>query len=240
MKIPKECQKIKRTGFLPLFVFGGLFASLVPLLNTALRTEVFIHAKSDPLNVLFDANWQMIALINVLLLTAGACLMYHIEYARRCMEKMRALPIKESAIFSEKCVFLAITLLGVLALESVSLGFCVKHWFSSNETTVIILLKYLGCLFLLMLPAVLLALLIASLWENMWVSLGVGVIGIFVATMLPMEPSSFLSLFPFALPFQTPFAMINYKTKFISAVIIESLVIIGAEIIFLNVRRKRL
>ena len=99
------------------------------------------------------------------------------------------------------------------------------------------MLKHFAFLFLLMLPAVMVSLLVASACKNMWISLGIGVLCIFTATMFPTQ-NFVLSLFPFALPFQT----LSGKTVDIIsdyvAVCLAEIVAIGVlEIVFLKVRR---
>ncbi len=89
----------------------------------------------------------------------------------------------------------------ILVLEAVGIALCLVHWYELSSNVALELLKNFGYAFVLMLPATLLSLLIASLCQNMWVSLGIGVICVFTATMLPAD-KFILSIFPFALPFQ--------------------------------------
>ena len=88
-----------------------------------------------------------------------------------------------------------------------------------------------------MLPAVFGSLWIASACRNLWVSLGIGVVCIFTATLLPVK-SFALSLFFFAMPFQilasTP---PQAARRFMIAAVAELLVIAAGELIFLKLRR---
>ena len=100
---------------------------------------------------------------------------------------------------------------------------------------------------LLSVPAALLSLFIASVCKNMWISLGVGIVCVFTASMLP--PDNFiLSLFPFALPFQIPVGMESGALSFFGTgngtfslyfivVIAEVLVLFFEEILFLKIMR---
>ncbi len=96
--------------------------------------------------------------------------------------------------------------------------------------------KNFGYSFLLMLPCVLLSLLISSACKNMWVSLGIGVVCVFTATMLPTN-NFMLSLFPFATPFQV---FVNTEMAqamhYVYAAIAEIVVIGIAELVFIKVR----
>lgn len=89
----------------------------------------------------------------------------------------------------------------------------------------------------MLLPVVFLSLLIASACKNMWISLGVDVVCVFMATMIPVKYFA-LAIFPFALPFQiSEGAGTGQTAGFLAAGIIEVLVIGAAEILFLRVRR---
>ena len=104
MSVSLECKKAKRTGFLPAFFGGGILAAVVPVINMAVRSEMYLNLPGNPIQILLDANWQMMTMLNVLLVVAGACLLYHTEYADNAMQKMKSLPIRESSIFLGKAV----------------------------------------------------------------------------------------------------------------------------------------
>ena len=89
----------------------------------------------------------------------------------------------------------------------------------------------------MLLPVIFLSLLIASACKNMWISLGVDVVCVFMATMIPVKYFS-LAIFPFALPFQIlEGAGTGQTVRFLAAGLIEGVVIGAAEIAFLRVRR---
>ncbi|MCU0078046.1 ABC transporter permease [Extibacter muris] len=237
MSFSLECKKVKRTGFTPAFLFGGLLAAVVPVLNMAVRSENYLGIHAAPVQILLDANWQMMAMLNILLIVAGACLMYHTEYADNAIQKMCTLPIKESKLFFGKVTLMLLMCIVVLVIEAASIAFCSCHWFEMTSEVWIEVMKNFGYALLLMLPSALGSLFIASVCKNMWVSLGIGVVCVFTATMLPTR-SFVLSLFPFALPFQI-FAGTaeNTACNFMIAAVVEIIIIGIAEVLFLKVRR---
>lgn len=88
-----------------------------------------------------------------------------------------------------------------------------------------------------MLPCMILSLLISEACKNMWVSLGIGVVCVFTATMLPATNFA-LSLFPFALPFQIfAGADITRSTYYICGAIAELAICGLAQLILVKVRR---
>lgn len=236
MSLSIECKKLRRTGFFPTFLVGGIMAAAVPIFNMAIRSEIYVGIKQLPIRILLDANWQMMAMLNILLLVAGGCLMYQTEYVDNAIQKMCTLPIKESKLFFTKFALLAVMCIAVLGIEAVAIAFCTIHWFESPAGFVLDILTNFGYLFLLMLPVAMLILFIASVCKNMWISLGIGVVCVFTATILP--GSNFvLSLFPFAMPFHTLVDVAeNTIRNFGIAVLIEIVMISIVEIVFIKVR----
>ena len=224
MSILIESKKLKHSGWIPAFLGAGVVAALVPILNMAVRSENYVHLAGEPLQILLNANWDMIAMLNVLLIVTGACIMYHIEYEDRGFLKMSTLPAHKNRLFLGKNFLLTAGASGMLLLEGVSLGFCMANWFGIKEDFIQTLIKNTLYLIVLTLPAVMTMMIIAALFQNMWVSLGIGVICVFTATMLPDNQIVF-SLFPFAMPFQTIYR--GHVFLYIAAAITETAVFAG-------------
>lgn len=237
MSLRLECKKVKRTGFFPAFIVGGLLVAVVPVVNMAVRAEIYIGLEGSPIQILMDANWQLMAMLNVLLIVAGACLMYHTEYADNAIQKMCMLPIREQNLFFGKFILLAVMGIVILTLEALGIAFGSLHWFEIPTGFMLELLKSFGYAFVLMLPAAFLSLLIASLCSYLWVSLGIGVICVFMATMLPAD-NFVLSVFPFALPFQilAGAAETTIRNRMLAGAG-EMVIIAVAESLLLKVRR---
>ena len=232
-----ECKKLRRTGFFPTFLVGSIMAAIVPILNMTLRSEIYTGIEKSPVHILLEANWQMMAMLNILLLVVGGCLMYQTEYEENAIQRMYTLPIKESKMFFSKFILLAVMCIGVLVIEAVSIAFCTIYWFESPVGFVLDILKNFGYSFLLMLPATLLILLISWACKNMWISLGIGVVCVFTATILPVKVF-ILSLFPFAMPFHTLAGATESTVVNLGIAALIEMVMIGiAEIAFIKVRR---
>ena len=148
MSVSLECKKIKRTGFLPAFLGGGILAAAVPVINMVVRSEMYLNLPGNPIQILLDANWQMMTMLNVLLVVAGACLLYHTEYADNAMQKMKSLPVRESSIFLGKAVLTIFMSLFVLAIEAGAVAFCTYNWFEiGNGFFVDLCLGFVGIVF---------------------------------------------------------------------------------------------
>ncbi len=124
------------------------------------------------------------------------------ESADNALQKMQSLPIKEEGLFFAKFILISLMYLGLLVIEFLGLGFSSVYWFSEYPDLPMELAKNIGYIFILSLPAIALSVLIASFFANIWIALGLGIIGIFLATQLS-DQSIILAAFPFNLPFQT-------------------------------------
>ncbi|MCM1188775.1 MAG: ABC transporter permease [bacterium] len=237
MSFTLECRKMKRTGFMSAFLCGGLMAAAVPVLNMAVRSEIYQGLDGSPVRILLDANWQLMAMLNVLLAVLGACILYHTEYADRAIWKMSVLPKKEWKLFFGKAALLTSMCILVLLTEAAGVAFCLQYWFEPSREVWAEAVQSFGYALLLMLPAAFISLFTASVCKNMWVSLGIGVVCVFTATVIPAG-NFVLSLFPFALPFRIYGGTAENTVRgFMAAAVGEVLAAWIAEVIFLKVRR---
>ena len=233
-----ESQKLKRTGYLPAFLAGGFLAAAFPAAYMMAKAQEMTALSGSPINILMSANWQMMAMLNILISICGACMMYHTEYADNGMQKMSALPIRQGNMFFGKFLIAALMLSAMAVIEMAVLAGCAEYWFPSYVFDLTEILKTAGFQFAVALPTVMLMLVIASACRNMWVSLGIGVILVFTLSILPRD-NIVLSLFPFASPYQMlSEAVENSRTVLFVAVCgIETVVFGIAEVLYLKVRR---
>lgn len=232
MNLGLEFRKIKRTGLFPAFAAGGLLAAAIPVLNMAVRAEMYTGLAATPVQILLDANWSVMSILNCLLVTVGAALLYHAEYENNALQKMCSLPARESSLFFGKFALMTLLCAMSLTLEALGIAFCAIHWFGSFGIEI---LQSFGYELLLLLPAAAVSLLLASACKNMWLCLGIGVICIFIATILPL--GHFVpSLFPFAMPYGVPSGT-GTDLALAAAALLELLVISLGEIILIRIRR---
>lgn len=232
-----ELKKTRRTGYLPIFLGGGLLASAVPLVNMTVRPESFTGLSGNSFPILMDANWGLMAQLTVLLIVCGCCLMYNTEYADRGDLKMNTLPIRQTSLFCGKFgVTLLFTLL-VLSLQGAALAFSSIHWFPERSVSLRELLQGMGYELVMLLPTLTLMLFAASLCSSMWISLGTGVILTFLGSMIH-EGHLMLALLPFAAPYRMLHAasLGDIRTSLIICTV-QTLLFGIMEIIFLHTRR---
>lgn len=88
MNFALEYKKIKRTGIIPGCLAGGILAAAVPILELAVRSEQYTHLMQPPLRTIMQADWQMMSMLNMLIVITAACMMYHTEYADNAIQRI--------------------------------------------------------------------------------------------------------------------------------------------------------
>ena len=132
----------------------------------------------------------------------GACILYHTEFANRAIEKLYMLPVSQGKVFLCKNLLLLLLFLPVFLIEDLFFLFCAWHWFPGKDPGVEVLLGNTAFSLASILPALLLSTLIASLAKNMWISLGIGVIGMFLGQMSVSYDALFSKVYTFCLPYR--------------------------------------
>lgn len=232
-----ELKKLRRTGFASVFLCGGLLASAVPLIQTAVRTETFTRLPGNPFPILMDANWGMMAQLTILLIVCGCCLVWHTEYADRGVCKMDTLPIRQTSLFFGKLVITLMFTLLALCLQTASLAFSCAHWFPDRGMHLQELIQGMGFELMMLLPTLAFMLFAASLFQSMWLSLGAGVILTFLGSMIH-EERFVLSLIPFAAPYRMLHSVSPEDIRTcILACVIQTAFFTITEIIYLRTRR---
>lgn len=202
MILSLEIKKTKRTGLCPAFFAGALAASAFPVINTAVRTELFTSQDLPPIDILLNGNWDMMASFHSFLAIVGACILYHTEFANRAMEKLHMLPVSQGKIFLSKNLLLLLLFLPVFLIEAGFFLFCAWRWFPDRQPGIETLAWNTAFSIAAVFPVLLLSTLIASLAKNMWISLGAGVTCMFLGQMTVSYDSVFSKLYTFCLPYR--------------------------------------
>lgn len=237
MSLMTELKKIKRTGLAETFLAGGILSALVPVLNTALRTELFVSQNGNPFEILVNGNWQIIAMMNVLLVVVGSSIIYNIEYSNNAVQKTETLPINSFSIFIGKFTIISIFSVVNIALETAAIMFCSKKWFDTSQFFDMQILKFFAVSVLFVITAALLMTIVAKYCRNMWVCLGIGILFVLFATVLGNK-NLYFSMFPFALPFETIFGNTEKETsQLVIASVSECGIFAVSELILNKIRR---
>ncbi|MDE7310148.1 MAG: ABC transporter permease [Eubacterium sp.] len=238
MIVSLEAKKLRRTGYFPALLFGAALTAAFPFVHMCIRSDTFTAQPGDPFRILTDANWQFMMMLNLFLIICGTCMMYYTEFADNGAQKMETLPIRTGSLFSGKLVITAISVAGMLLLETAVLAFCCLHWFAGYTIRLPELAKNCGFAFAAALPTVILMLFLASVCKNMWVSFGIGLILMFTLSIFPKD-SLVLSLCPFNSPYITLAELTEAGTEwtFLSVCVAESVLFVIAKLLALKLRR---
>lgn len=232
-----EPRKLKRTGYVPAFLGGGLLAGLVPIINMTVRPTMFTTQPGSPFHILMDANWQLMAQLNILLLVCGACILYHTEYEGNAIQKTETLPVTPFFLFLGKLGILILSCLLPLCLEAISLLLCCMHWFPDDAAVGMLLIKGIAFEFALMLPTAAAMLFISSICRNMWICLGTGVILVFMTSVLPAD-NAVMAMLPFVSPYRILHRLSHTQTFHMLAGCAGEIVLFCLlETIYLKIRR---
>lgn len=232
-----ELKKLRRTGYLPIFLVGGILTAAIPLINMTVRPQSFTGLPGDSFSILMDANWGLMAQLTILVIVCGCCLMYHTEYADKGDLKMNTLPIRQTALFFGKFGIALSASVLVLALESISLAFSSIHWFPDRSVSLTELMQGMSYELMMLLPTLTLMLFAASLCQSMWISLGIGVILTFLGSMIHSS-RLILALLPFTAPYRMLHEGSPENIRVCLTVCIAQTLLFGImEIIYLRARR---
>ena len=234
MSIVIESKKLKRTGYLPAFLAGGFLAAAFPVVYMMVKAEEMTSLSGNPLEILMSANWQMMAMLNVLSTLCAACLMFHAEYAGNALDKLEVLPVHVFSLYLGKAVLAVFMLAVMTAVEFVSLHLCARHWFGESVDTAR-LLSLAGYALAAGIPTLLASLAVAAACRNMWVSLGIGLTLVFTLSVFPQD-NAVIRLLPYATPYTT--ALEGQVTTVLIACAAESAVLLSLGPAILKARRR--
>ena len=229
-----EVKKLRRTGYFPALLGSALLSAAVPAVNMAARGETYLAQSGGAIEILLNANWQMMAMLNVLSTLCDACLMFHAEYAENALDKLEVLPVRVFSVYLGKAVLAVFMLAVMTAVEFVSLHLCARHWFGENMD-IDRLLSLAGYALAAGIPTLLASLAVAAACRNMWVSLGIGLTLVFTLSVFPQD-NAVIRLLPYATPYTT--ALEGQITTVLIACAAESAVLLSLGPAILKARRR--
>lgn len=229
-----EVKKLRRTGYFPALLGSALLSAAVPAVNMAARGETYLAQSGGAIEILLNANWQMMAMLNVFSTLCAACLMFHAEYAGNALDKLEVLPVRVFSVYLGKAVLAVFMLAVMTAVEFVSLHLCARYWFGESVDTAR-LLSLAGYALAAGIPTLLASLAVAAACRNMWVSLGIGLTLVFTLSVFPQD-NAVIRLLPYATPYTT--ALEGQITTVLIACAAESAVLLSLGPAILKARRR--
>ncbi|QTM98468.1 ABC transporter permease subunit [Sediminibacillus dalangtanensis] len=173
-----ELKKQRRAGVIEVLILGGIAGSVYSVMNWFVRKEFFLTA-DNPMSTLLTQLYGVIILMNIFAIIVSANNIYHMEFQYKGINKIRTLPIKISAIFTSKLIILIFTLFLAYTMEYITLAILGNHFIPTGSFDLSTLFKFAVYSFLIAVPSLTFMLIISMLFTNMWVTIGIGVVGFF-------------------------------------------------------------
>ncbi len=192
-----ELRKEKRTGIFPLMLAVGILGAAYAFVNFIVRKDTLLNLPLAPMDILLTQLYGMIMILNMFGIIVAACMIYNMEFKGSAVKKMYMLPINVSSMYLCKFVILTLLLFIAvcvqnLALTKIGITYLPRGTFESDT-----LMRFAGYSFITSMPVLSAMLFISSRFENMWISLGVGVAGFLSGMALGTSKATFFLIDPF-------------------------------------------
>lgn len=202
-----ELKKEKRTGVVILLPIVGVLGALYGLANFTIRKESLLHLPLPPMDILLTQLYGMIVVLNLFALIVATCIIYNMEFKGAAIKKMYTLPINVSHIYSSKFIILTTSLFIAVGIQNLALAYIGMTELPPGSFDLLTLLLFAGYSFITAMPVLSFMILIASRFENMWTSLGIGVAGFLSSMALVKANYKALLVHPFIIMLKPAVAM---------------------------------
>lgn len=224
-----ELRKEKRTGIILLMLSLGFLGAVYAFVNFIVRKDALLSLPLAPMTILLTQLYGMIMTLNLFGIIVAACMIYNIEFKGSALKKMYMLPVNVPAMYLCKFLILAILLFIAIALQNLALTHIgitnLPHGtFKLHTLTAFALYSFITAM-----PVLSFMLFIASHFENMWISLGIGVAGFLSGMALGTSKISLFLADPFVVMLKPAVSMCaEPDTSVMVMAIIETLLFLLA------------
>lgn len=202
-----ELRKEKRTGVIPMLLAVGVLGAVYAFINFLVRKDTLLNLPLAPMDVLLTQLYGMIMVLNLFGIVVAACMIYNIEFKGNAVKKMYMLPVSVPAMYLCKFLVLTAAFLVAIILQNLALAQIGITNLPDGAFEVGTLVHFAGYSFLTSMPVLSFMVLLSSRFENMWVSLGIGVAGFLSGMALANSGLTFLLIHPFVVILKPAVAM---------------------------------
>ena len=202
-----ELRKSKRTGVIPLMIAVGIVGAAYAFVNFIVRKDTLLNLPLAPMDVLLTQLYGMIMVLNMFGLIVAACIIYNMEFKGSAVKKMYMLPMSVPAMYLCKFLILTVLLLLAVCVENLALAKIGVTDLPQDTFEAHTLISFAGYSFLTSMPVLSFMLFISSRFENMWVSLGIGVAGFLSGMALAASDITLFMAHPFVVMLKPAVAM---------------------------------
>lgn len=202
-----ELRKSKRTGVIPLMIAVGIAGVAYAFINFIVRKDTLLNMPLAPMDVLLTQLYGMIMVLNMFGLIVAVCIIYNMEFKGSAVKKMYMLPMNVPAMYLCKFLILTVLLLIAVCFQNLALAKIGVTDLPQGAFEAHTLISFAGYSFLTSMPVLSFMLLVSSRFENMWVPLGIGVVGFLSGMALASSNITLFMIHPFVVMLKPAVAM---------------------------------
>lgn len=202
-----ELRKSKRTGVIPLMIAVGIAGAAYAFINFIVRKDTLLNMPLAPMDVLLTQLYGMIMVLNMFGLIVAVCIIYNMEFKGSAVKKMYMLPMNVPTMYLCKFLILTVLLLIAVCFQNLALAKIGVTDLPQGTFEAHTLISFAGYSFLTSMPVLSSMLLVSSRFENMWVPLGIGVVGFLSGMALASSNITLFMIHPFVVMLKPAVAM---------------------------------
>ncbi|MBP5597094.1 MAG: ABC transporter permease [Pseudobutyrivibrio sp.] len=205
--IALELKKEKRTGLVAILFLTGIIGALYVFLNYKIRGNTLLNMPLDPMDVLLTQLYGMIMVLNMFAIVIATSIAYNMEFSGFAIKKMYVLPISMWKVFVAKFLIITSVFFIAIVIQNAALMCIGISKLGSDKFDMGVFLMFVLYSYITSLPVISFMLMIASLFENLWVTIGIGVAGFLSAVALQSDHAIYILSHPFIVMFKPAVAM---------------------------------
>lgn len=202
-----EFRKEKRTGIISVLPASGISGAAYAFINFIVRKDTLLSLPFAPMDVLLTQLYGMILVLNMFGIVVASCMAYNMEFKGNAVKKMYLLPVSVPEMYLCKFLLLTVMLMAAITLQNLALAGIGMTDLPQGSFEMMAVIRFAAYSFITSLPVLSFMLFISSRFENMWVSLGVGVAGFLSGMALANSDMDILMAHPFVVMLKPAVAM---------------------------------
>ncbi len=220
-----ELKKEKRTGLVAILFITGIVGALYVLLNYKIRGNTLLSMPLDPMDVLLTQLYGMIMVINMFAIVIATSIAYNMEFSGLAIKKMYVLPISMWKVFIAKFLIITSTFFVAIVIQNSALMWIGISELGSDKFDMGVFLMFVLYSYITSLPVISFMLMTSSVFESIWVTIGIGVAGFLSAVALQGSEAKSVLCHPFIVMFKPAIAMTAKSDLVVIAIaILENIV----------------
>lgn len=224
-----ELKKEKRTGIILLMSALGILGAAYAFLNFIVRKDALLSLPLAPMTILLTQLYGMIMTLNLFGIIVAACMIYNMEFKGSALKKMYMLPVNASTLYLCKFLILTVLLFMAITLQNLALAKIGITELPQGTFELHTLIAFAIYSFITAMPVLSFMLFTASRFENMWISLGIGVAGFLSGMALGVSNISLFLADPFVIMLRPAVSMSTRPDVSVIAIaIVETLLFLAA------------